>query len=124
MKRAILRKTVGLFLELAIFIIFFGCKQAQKVADILSKPTPRELYARQFEKDTILFASWEKTFTEALKDSLRIELPYSENGIFFSQNTMAYSYNLPLLQGEILHIAYVWILFLYLLTFMNKNSIL
>lgn len=80
-----------------------ACKQARKVADFMVEPTPRELYTRQFENDSVLFIQWENVFEEALADSLQIELPYVESGIYFEGNTVAYSYNLTLQKGEVFH---------------------
>ncbi|KKN11946.1 hypothetical protein LCGC14_1021410 [marine sediment metagenome] len=88
----------------ATAILFNGCKQAQKVADVLTKPTPRELYARQFENDTSMYNAWENVFENALKDSVQIQLPYSESGVFFAENIEAYSYDLTLERGEIFHV--------------------
>lgn len=88
---------------LVLLLIATACKQARKVADIIIQPTPRELYARQFENDSSLFNPWENAFKNSLKDSIQIELPYAERGIFFGNNRDVYSYNLLLQRGEVLH---------------------
>ncbi|MGB7394963.1 MAG: M23 family metallopeptidase [Pricia sp.] len=73
------------------------------MADFIVEPTPRELYARQFANDSIVYAQWENAFDKTFEDSLRIELPYTEIGSFFPGNNVAYSYNLELKRGEIFH---------------------
>lgn len=88
---------------MVFLLLSIACKQARKVADSITKPTPRELYARQFENDSIPFILWEDTFNGAFSDSLEIELPYSEQGVFFAGNMVAYSYTLDLQRGEVFH---------------------
>ncbi|WP_373518566.1 peptidoglycan DD-metalloendopeptidase family protein [Pricia sp.] len=95
-------KSIHLILVLVLMVT--ACKQARRVADIIIQPTPRELYGRQFENDSTLFVPWENAFNEAMNDSLQIEMPYVEQGIFFEKNTIAYSYNLVLQRGEVFHV--------------------
>ena len=105
MSRKVLREYINLIiLGMVTIIVFNGCKQAQKIADVIMKPTPRELYARTFENDTLLYNAWGNVFENALKDSVLIQLPYSERGVFFAENSEAYSYDLMLQRGEIVHV--------------------
>jgi len=92
-----------IFIILGFSILAMACKQARKVSDLITRPTPRELYARQFENDSAVFAEWENEFENTFADSLRIELPYLEKGIFFKDSKIAYSYDFLLQRGETFH---------------------
>ncbi|MDN3722853.1 M23 family metallopeptidase [Aequorivita sp. SDUM287046] len=81
-------------------LIIVSCKQVQKVADVVIQPTAREVYERNFKKDDPLLVRWQNAFEKAKRDSLQITLPYSESGIFSSENFLVYSYNLQLKEGE------------------------
>lgn len=82
-----------------------GCKQIRKVADVLVKPTAREVYARDFEKlNTERFRLWENEFEKAKEDRLQVFLPYLEIGKNFPQRNMVHSYNLNLEEGSVLHV--------------------
>ncbi len=81
-----------------------GCNQVRKVTDIITQPTARELYERNFQRDSLLFTSWKNDFELSLLDSLEVPLPYVETGYFYTKSTVARSYNLELQRGEILKI--------------------
>lgn len=93
----------GIHSILVLLLIITACKQARQVADIIIRPTPRELYARQMENDSALFIPWENAFKNVFMDSIEIELPYVEQGTFFTKNMDIYSYNVMLQRGEVLH---------------------
>lgn len=94
-----MRNSFWLFLILSL-ILFFGCNEVQKVADIINKPTAREAYERNFAKDDSLLLAWKNAFEIAKKDQVQIILPYSESGVFSAENLNVYSYNLQLKEGE------------------------
>ncbi len=90
---------------ITIFIV--GCEQVQKVTDVITQPTAREVYERHFKKTDSLYLQWNNAFEKAKKDSLQILLPYSESGIFpgiledsTEGNLNVYSYNIQLREGE------------------------
>ncbi len=85
---------------LCLIIITSGCNQIQKAADVVTKPSAREVYAREFSKEDSLFISWNQTFDIALQDSLQITLPYSESGVFTSEKQLVHSYNVQLVEGQ------------------------
>ncbi len=98
----------GLSQRVIIVILFVlvltGCKQIRKVSDIITKPSARELYAREFEQDTTLLHSWQSEFRIAETDSLHVTLPYVEVGKYFANRNVVYSYQANLQAGSILHI--------------------
>ncbi|OYQ37317.1 hypothetical protein CHU92_08455 [Flavobacterium cyanobacteriorum] len=71
-----------------------------KVADVISRPAARELYARELKDNKIMLEQWEATYKMALEDSLAITLPYGERGTFSSGHNAAYSYVVTLKEGE------------------------
>ncbi len=71
-----------------------------KVADAITQPTARELYARELKDNDIILDQWEATFKLALQDSLAVALPYGEKGTFSSGHNAAYSYVVTLQEGE------------------------
>src|SRR5690606_36629102 len=88
------------YFSIFILIIFAGCEQVQKAADVVIQPTAREVYERNFKKDDSLLLLWKNAFKISKKDILQITLPYSESGIFSEENFNVYSYNLQLKEGE------------------------
>ncbi len=88
------------FWYISVLILFFGCEEVQKAADVVIQPSAREVYERNFKKDDSLFLHWKKAFEIAKNDKVQITLPYSESGIFSEENFNVYSYNLQLKEGE------------------------
>lgn len=71
--------------------------------DVFKKPTAREKYERDIEKDPVALEQWEKVFQNALFDSVAVALPYSEAGKFSPGVSNIYSYNFSLNPGERIH---------------------
>src|SRR5690606_31195839 len=88
------------YLSICVLVIFAGCEQVQKAADVVIQPTAREVYERNFKKNDSLLLRWKNAFEVSKKDILQITLPYSESGIFSEENFNVYSYNLQLKEGE------------------------
>lgn len=87
-----------------ILLIGTSCSRVNKVKDIFDKPTAREKYERDFEKDPVVFEDWKKAFENALFESVAVELPYSEAGKFSHDYSKVFSYNLTLNPGERLQV--------------------
>lgn len=87
-------------LFIVIVLAITGCEKIQKAADVITQPTAREVYERNFKKDDSLLLRWNRAFENAKNDSLQVILPYSESGIFSGQNFPVYSYNVQLKVGE------------------------
>ena len=85
----------------AICMLLITCKQVRKAADLITKPSARELYVRNHENDSVRFPLWKKSFESSLKDSLSIDPPYSETGTYFDELYRTYSYNIELHKGRI-----------------------
>lgn len=102
-KMAVLKVYRALLITI-ILILIVSCKQVTKVTDIITQPSAREVYERDFKEDTLLFARWQDAFSRAIKDSVSIKLPYLEQGHFLKNRTEALGYDLSLEQGEILHV--------------------
>lgn len=83
-----------------LLICISSCKEVQQISDIFTKPTPRELYARDLENNSD-YLKWHASYQTALADSLFIELPYAEVGKFSSNHFFpVYSYDVQLERGE------------------------
>ncbi len=76
-----------------------------KVADAIVKPTAREVYARNFTDNKQMLQNWESAYKAAENDSLKVNLPYGEKGIFNPDENFVYSYIVSLQEGEKLTIA-------------------
>ena len=86
-------------LVLILGILVYSCSGITKATDIFVKPTARELYLRNFDSPELV-QIWEEQADLALKDSVLVLPPYSEQGKFFPGSFPVYSYNLALNPGE------------------------
>jgi len=80
-----------------------GCNKLTQVTDVITQPTAREVYARNFDTDSLPYLNWNRAFARALQDSLEVELPYAEQGVFNADNLPVYAYNLKLELGRNYH---------------------
>lgn len=71
-----------------------------KALDIVTKPSAREVYTRQFSETDAVFTSWNQLAADALKDSLSIQLPFVESGIFSSESPSVYAFQFEAKEGE------------------------
>lgn len=85
---------------LLILLLLLGCKQIQKATDVVTQPTAREVYERNFDDNDKRFTSWKAAYNRAFTDSLQIKLPYTETGIINAKNNAVYSYNFSVKEGE------------------------
>lgn len=85
------------------FIILYSCTQITKATDLITNPTPREIYAREYKEFPAVYTQWESTFKKAFNDSIIAKLPYLEQGVFYGTPEAAYSYVLELKPGDRLH---------------------
>ena len=83
-----------------LVVLSLSCRQIQKATDVITNPTAREVYERNFNKEDSRYLAWKEAYTRARKDSLEIDLPYSEAGQFSSSHHSVYSYGLSLKEGE------------------------
>lgn len=88
------------FSGLLLVGISIGCSQLDKAKDLITNPSAKEKYKREFTNSRELFSLWENQVDAALKDSLQIELPYLSTGNFTPRGFLIYSYNVALNQGE------------------------
>lgn len=85
---------------MAGILLFLACNQIQKVTDAITKPSARELYERDFEKEDPAFVAWKTVYENAMNDTIKVPLPYTESGVFSSITPLVYSYTIPLHEGE------------------------
>ncbi|WP_112379440.1 M23 family metallopeptidase [Flagellimonas maritima] len=83
-----------------LIIAVVSCKKLTEATDLITRPSAREVYARNFEGDTVIFPKWERAFKKGLRDSLQIALPYLEKGLFRPANMTVHSYTVILKEGE------------------------
>ncbi|MEO2062330.1 MAG: M23 family peptidase, partial [Christiangramia sp.] len=88
------------FIGVVLAFLSFSCGKLTKVTDVITQPTAREVYARNFDADSLPYRLWTNAFQNALKDSLQITSPYQEIGIFNSEIHPVYGYDLDLERGR------------------------
>lgn len=81
-------------------VILTGCSKLNKATDLLTNPTAKERYQKDFGFSDELFRLWEDQVQIALQDSIEIELPFLERGHFKPRTFPVYSYDLNLKTGE------------------------
>lgn len=81
-----------------------GCKEVRKITDTITNPSAREVYARSFAEDSTVYVTWQKHYKSALRDSIEIEIPYSEKGIFVEDVNNTRAYRLFLEEGTVLNV--------------------
>lgn len=89
---------------LILLLIVTGCSKLNKATDLLTNPSAKERYQRDFEISDELFTIWEDQAQFALYDSVKINLPYLQAGQFKPRNFPVISYNIDLKVGEKLNI--------------------
>lgn len=99
-----MQRSIFRLLFFSCFLLLLGCSQFKKASDLISKPTAREKYQREFNISDELFALWERQAELSFRDSLEIEPPYIETGFFHPRSFRVYSYNLKLNSGELLKV--------------------
>ncbi|MBT8295217.1 MAG: M23 family metallopeptidase, partial [Gramella sp.] len=87
-----------------IFIILslYSCTQMEKAGQLITGLSPREEYQKQSDFSNEIFQIWEERLQLALKDSLEIDLPYTETGDLKPRNFAIYSYQTYLMPGEVI----------------------
>lgn len=90
----------NLFALILLFIGIAGCEQVQKVTDVVTQPTAREVYDRNFKNKDSLLLQWKEAFNKAQQDSIIVTLPYAESGVFSENAFNVYSYDVQLQEGE------------------------
>ncbi|WP_424492538.1 peptidoglycan DD-metalloendopeptidase family protein [Salinimicrobium sp. GXAS 041] len=83
-----------------IALVISSCSRINKVKDLVINPSAREIYSREFKENPQQYAIWEKQAENALFDSLAVNLPYAENGIFTPGSFPIYAYDIALNPGE------------------------
>ncbi|CAN5143643.1 hypothetical protein BH23BAC2_BH23BAC2_05640 [soil metagenome] len=96
-----LKITIGFI----VIILLAGCSQLNKATDLLSNPTSKERYKRDFKISDGLFQIWEDQLAVALRDSIQIQTPFLQAGYFKPRSFPIYSYNIDLNVGEKLDIS-------------------
>jgi peptidoglycan LD-endopeptidase LytH len=85
-----------------------GCKGITsgltKVADAITSPSAREVYAREFKGNKPVFDVWESAYRDAVNhDSLVVTVPYGEKGTFYPYTNHVYAYSINLKEGQVLN---------------------
>lgn len=93
------------FSLILIIALSTGCSNLNKATDLITNPSAKERYQRDFEISDELFQIWENQEQLAINDSVKIELPYLIAGHFKPRSFHIFSYNLNLKVGEKLDVA-------------------
>ena len=94
-----MRFTTRFFL-VGLILLIASCT---KVKDLFNPPSPREIYAREFDKYDLQYILWQQAYEESFNDSLKMFLAHQEIGRFSSNALHVYSYKVGLERGEIFH---------------------
>lgn len=70
------------------------------MTDIVTNPSAKERYERQFQENPSIFELWTTLAEKALLDKVSVSLPYSEAGVFFPKSFPVHSYQVTLNSGE------------------------
>ncbi|GEQ84656.1 hypothetical protein ULMS_01640 [Patiriisocius marinistellae] len=89
-----------IFLALIASLIYFLYPNA---TDIITKPSAREAYEREFQNTDQLFNKWKLLSEISKKDSLQVEIPFAESGLFSSEILKIFTFEVSLKRGEIFH---------------------
>ena len=87
--------------------IFSSCTQMEKAEKLITGYSEKEKYQRDDEISDELFQIWEDRVQVALRDSLEIELPYTESGELKPRNFAVYSYQTYLIPGEVIEAEFI-----------------
>lgn len=91
--------------KLLLFFFSFlilSCSQLEKAEDLIKGLSEKEKYQKERNISDEIFQIWEARVEKALRDSLEIELPYSESGELKPRSFNIYSYDTYLMPGEVL----------------------
>ena len=77
-----------------------SCTRINKAKDLITNHTAKEIYSREFKEAQGLFTIWENEAAGALFDSVAVNLPYAEKGVFSPRTFPVYSYEVALNPGE------------------------
>ncbi|PZW43913.1 SH3 domain-containing protein [Mesonia algae] len=80
-------------------LIFVGFISCTKISEVLSSPTARETYHKEFKNRKAVIDKWQSTYSNATLDSIDVNLPYSEKGAFSYFQNKIYTYSFPLQRG-------------------------
>lgn len=90
--------------KFAVFIfvsLIVSCSKIEKAGDLLKGLSPREQYQKENEISDELFELWNSRIDLALRDQIKIDLPYSEQGQLMPRDFSVFSYEAYFLPGEI-----------------------
>lgn len=89
---------------LTSLLVLAGCGGLKPISDAFRKQSPHDKYVESLKKaqleKTALGQDWLNAGQLALRDSLRISLPFRETGYFPADKATAVGYQLEALQGE------------------------
>ena len=90
-----------IILLIPILLLFVtGCSQLNKATDLITNPTAKERYQRDFKISEDLYLIWENQALLGLQDSVKIKSPYFQEGFFKPKSFPVLSYDLDLKAGE------------------------
>lgn len=101
-KKTIIQGLAGILL---LAITVGSCSRLNKARDLITKPSAKEVYEREFKEAPDLYALWESEAADALFDSVAVNLPYAEKGFFTPRTFPVYSYEVALNPGERIRVA-------------------
>ena len=90
------------FSFILLLLFFASCTQMEKAENFITGFSEKEKYQRENEFSDELFQIWENRVEVALRDSIEIELPYTESGEMKPRNFAIYSYQTYLIPGEVI----------------------
>ena len=88
------------FKFILFFLIVVSCKQVQKVTDVITNPSAREVFERTFKDNDSILQQYEFNYSKAKRNNLQLELPSVLSSKTDSLNFRILAYTLHLERGE------------------------
>lgn len=99
-----MKKNAYLFIWI-VLNLFNSCSKIQSIADVVTKPSAREVYSRNFDKEDLEYLKWQGELQTARTNKLQVELPNVISGLFTPNSNSALGYDIEFEKGEELFVA-------------------
>ncbi|MGJ8550805.1 M23 family metallopeptidase [Winogradskyella wichelsiae] len=83
-----------------LFLILASCKQVQDVADVITKPSARVIFERDFKNNDSIFQRYELAYRNAKRNNLELDLPLVLQSKSDTSDFKILAYTLNLQRGE------------------------
>ncbi|MDN3492493.1 M23 family metallopeptidase [Winogradskyella bathintestinalis] len=85
---------------LLFFLILTSCKQVQKVSDVITNPSSKEIFEREIVANDSVYQHYQNIYLNAKQNGLRLELPSTLQSKSDTLNFKVLAYTVDLQRGE------------------------